>query len=210
MATGTITNDLRMDGITYRLSTSVVADSTIRIDKTGDNELPVAKVGQLTTRTDNDTGTLTMVTGHGITTGARLDIFWEEAGVKGHRRGVVVGTVATNSVPIDLGAGDNLPTNLTAVTACVPTEEILLADGDTVQCIGVKSSRRGVVVFADSSDVELHFVATELEGASGGGYQWYTGNGVTNPLAGDTIAKVFFSNGDSTYTNAMQAMVGVT
>jgi hypothetical protein len=109
-----------------------------------------------------------------------------EGGVKGHRRGVTVGTVASLSVPIDGGAGDNLPTNLTAVTACVPTEEEFLVTGNNVQYIAAKASRRGIIVFADASNVEKHYIATELEGSStvnGGGYQWFTGNGVTNPLA---------------------------
>src|SRR5678815_5092823 len=114
MASAIIKNNLTVDGTTYSRNTTVTADGVVRMDKTGANVLAAAKVGQLTTRTDNDTGTLTMVAGHGITTGARLDIFWEEAGVKGARYGVTVGTVATNSVPFDLGAGDNLPTNLTA------------------------------------------------------------------------------------------------
>ena len=125
MASATIKNNLTVDGTTYTRSASILADGVTRIDKTGDNVLAVAKIGQLTTRTDANTGTLTMAASHGITTGARLDIFWTEAGVKGARYGVTVGTVSVNSVPIDLGAGDDLPTNLTAVTAFVPIEEEL-------------------------------------------------------------------------------------
>lgn len=206
MPTATINNRATVDGRTYTRATTVAADGITLKEKTA---LAAAKTGQLTTRTSSSVGTLTMDSGHGFTTGARLDIYWTEGGVKGHRRGVTIGTVATNSVPFSGGTGDNLPTNLTAVTAQIPAEEEFLVTGNNAQYILAKSSRRGLVVFADASDVELAAVTTELEGSTGGGYQWYTGNGVTNPLAGDTVAKVFFSNGDSAGTNAMVATVGV-
>jgi hypothetical protein len=110
--------------LTVRTEATYLARSTSRsLAATGNSAevasptLAAAKTGTLTTRTDNDTGTLTMTAGHGITTGQTLDVYW--AG--GQRRGMTVGTVATNSVPIDGGAGDNLPANTTAITAMVPT-----------------------------------------------------------------------------------------
>jgi hypothetical protein len=116
--------------------------------------------------------------------------------------------VASLSVPIDGGAGDNLPTNLVAVTAQVPTEEAFLVTGNNVQYIFAKSTRRACIVFADSSNVELAAIEGEIDGLTGGGYQWFTGNGVTNPLAGDAVAKVFISNGSSAATNAVVVGVG--
>lgn len=202
-----IQNRLSIDGVTYSTDKVLSADGTVKKGKTS---LAAAKVGQLTTRTDNDTGTLTMNASHGITTGARLDVFWDVSGTKGHRRGMTVGTVSTNSVPIDGGAGDNLPANLSAVTACVPSEEEFLVTGNNVVAIGVKATRRGAVVFADGSNVEKHAVVAELEGTRGGGYQWFDGSGVTNPLAGDTVTKVFFSNGDSSGTADLTACVAVS
>lgn len=208
MSTALVANKITIDGRDYETAKSVVSQGDVRKERVGGYVLPVAKTGTLTTRTDNNTGTLTMDSGHGITTGQRLDIYWTESGVKGHRRGVTVGSVSTNSVPIDLGAGDNLPTNNTAVTAQVPTEEQFLCTGDNAQYIAAKSSRRGLIVFADVSDGELFAVATPLEGDTGGGYQWYTG-AFTNPLAGAAVTKVFFSNGDSSNTNGLSAVVGV-
>jgi len=206
MATADIVNRLTVDGISFSLTASVLSDGVTRKEKIGTTALAIAKVGQLTTRTDNDTGTLTMVAGHGIATGNRLDLFWTEAGVKGQRRGVVVGTVSVNSVPIDLGAGDNLPTNLTAITAQVPAVEEFLVTGSNAQFIGGKSSRRGIIVLTDGSDVEK--LAMVLPGDTGGAYQWYTGSGITNPIAAQTITKAYFSNGDSVNTNELVALVG--
>lgn len=214
MASAIIKNNLTADGTTYSRNTTIIADGVLRIDKTGDNVLAAAKTGQLTTRTDNNTGTLTMSASHGITTGARLDIFWTEAGVKGARYGVTVGTVSVNSVPIDLGAGDNLPTNLTNVTAFVPIEEELLFTGDNANFAFAKATRRGIVVFTLSDDTVKLAVVGELEGDAGGGFQWISDPdatlSITNPFASAAMAKVYFSNGDSAGTNSMIAGVGVT
>jgi hypothetical protein len=156
-----------------------------------------AKVGQLTTRTDNETGTLTMSSGHGITTGQIIDLYWDG----GSRRGITVGTVATNSVPIgadDSGEGDNLPTNLTAITACVRQEEALAVVGNNVVAIEYYADRRGTITFADGSDAELAASIDGLGLNQERSQLWYETRNATNPLAGDTVAKVFFSNGDST------------
>jgi hypothetical protein len=79
--------------------------------------VPKGKTGTLTTRTDNETGTLTMSSGHGITTGQFIDLYW----ATGIRRGITVGTVSVNSVPIgadNSGSGNNLPSASTAIVAC--------------------------------------------------------------------------------------------
>lgn len=196
--TAEIANRLTFAGVSFVDSRSVSYDGPNR--KTA--VMAAAKIGQLTTRTDADTGTLTMASGHGITTGARLDLYWDG----GCRRGITVGTVSGLSVPFDLGAGDNLPDNLTAITAQVPQEEELLVTGDSVQIIGAKSTRRGQLVFCEDDDTEV--LAIEIEATNGGGYQWYTGNGITNPLASADVAKVYFSNGSSAGTNEMVAAVG--
>jgi hypothetical protein len=160
-----------------------------------------AKTGQLTTRTDNDTGELTMTAGHGITTGARLDVYWSG----GSRRGMTVGTVATNQVPIDGGAGDNLPANLTSITACVPQEEALSVAGDDVVAIEYYATRRGTIVVADGSDVELTATIDGLGEGDERSQLWFAQRNETNPIAGDTVAKVFFSNGDATQSATLRA-----
>lgn len=157
-----------------------------------ESSLAAAKGGNLSTRTDNDTGTLTMDSGgHGITTGARLDVYWNVAGVKGCRRGMTVGTVSGTSVPIDGGAGDNLPAQASDIAAMVPEEDDFALTGNDVSVILAYFTRRGIIVFADSSDVELHSIVMPTDGAA---YEWWSGSGVTNPLAGDAVAKIFRSH----------------
>jgi hypothetical protein len=156
--------------------------------------VPAAKTGSLTTRTDDNTGELTMAASHGIVTGDRIAIFWTEAGVPGCRRGVTVGTVAVNAVPIDGGTGDNLPTDETAITACVEVEEAFNLDGDAYNAIMMYGAAQGSISLCGADDVEdfgWHFPLGSQN------YTWYENSGVANPIIGDVITKVFFANGSS-------------
>jgi hypothetical protein len=185
-------------GKKYRKSATVESELAIPFEKT----MPAAKAGALTTRTDDNTGVLTMGASHGITTGARLDLYF----TGGKRRGMTVGTVSGTSVPIDGGTGDNLPADESAVTAMVPTEDAFVIDGDLVTSIvaNLKSATaRGTVVFADASDVEILHIP--LLG-DGDGYIWQTGDN-TNPVAGDAIAKVFLSHEESSKALLMHGAV---
>jgi hypothetical protein len=84
-------------------------------------EVPHGFSGSLSTRTDAETGVLTLAGGHGISTGMIIDLFWTNpSGTAGHRRGITIGTVSGNSVPVgndNSGSGDNLPTQGTAIVA---------------------------------------------------------------------------------------------
>lgn len=70
-------------------------------------------VASLSTRTDATSGTITAPSGHGVTTGATIDVLWtvEESSyyISKVRRGVTVGTVSGTSIPISGGLGDDLP-----------------------------------------------------------------------------------------------------
>ncbi len=166
-----------------------------------------AKVGALTTRTDANTGTLTMAASHGIVTGDRIAIFWNIGGVIGCRRGVEVGTVATNSVPFDNGTGDDLPADESAITACVEVEEPVAIDGDDFNLLVAYGEGKGSFSLCGADDVEdfgWHFPL----GAQT--YEWYTNCGYANPIVGDVITKVFFANGDSSAAKTFRigALVG--
>jgi hypothetical protein len=184
-------------GRTYTTENTVDAELAVEFDK----NLGAAKTGSLTTRTDNDTGTLTMDPGHGITTGARLDVYWSG----GRRYGMTVGTVATNSVPIDGGAGDNLPAAAAAITAMVPAEEAVAVTGNNVAAVGIKTTtvQDAVVVIADGSNALLASAVV----TAGEDYVWTDQDGTTNPLAGDTVAKVFVSHGDSSGTKNVRGIL---
>ena len=156
--------------------------------------LAAAKTGSLTTRTSDTDGTLTMTTGHGITDGARIAIFWDG----GCAYLGTVGTVATNSVPFTGAAGDNLPAKDTAVTVQVMTPLDVDFDGDKAKMVAASFSRRGVVVFEDSGDAVLD--GEDI--AAGEGYVYVAGLSQSNPLTGNPVDQVWVANGDSSGTNA--------
>lgn len=170
-------------GLNFTISTTIESQLAIPWSV----ELAAAKSGSLSTRTDANTGTLTLESGHGVTTGARLDVYWDG----GRRYGVTVGTVSGTAVPIDLGAGDDLPAAGTAVTAQVPDEEAVVVTGNNVTTIAAACAQGGTVVFADASDATLAVI--ELDATTAPSYVWTSADGGTNPLAGDAVAKVFLS-----------------
>lgn len=175
------------------------------------DELPLAKVGELTTRTDNETGTLTMDTGHGITTGARLDLYWADgdgAGTPGSRRGITVGTVSGNTVPIgadNSGSGDNLPLVNTAITAMIPHNETVglfdmsnaLAWGASVSGLG--EDERCTISLGEYDTAYTEGGAIVLGGDDYGTVAcWGDKNQGTNPLAAATaVNRIYVSHGDS-------------
>jgi hypothetical protein len=65
---------------------------------------------QLTTRTDDNTGVATCLTGHGIETADVVDAYW----LGGFRKGMTA-TTSTNAVTLDGGSGDVLPVQNTAL-----------------------------------------------------------------------------------------------
>jgi hypothetical protein len=193
---------------TMTLQKTVTVDETSyvqRITATGKvltritPSVPAAKVGSLTVRTDNDTGTVTMATGHGFSTSEKIDLFWSG----GSRRNMTA-TVTGDSVVLDGGSGDDLPLAATAVTAMKPTEVTLVVTGDNVAGVSVSSPKAGYVVFVDDAPADISDATYKL--ADGEGKGWVSGDG-TNPLAGDAVTKVKFSHGDSAAARTMTAAI---
>lgn len=154
-----------------------------------EDTLSAAKSGTLTTRTDNNTGTLTMAASHGITTGQIIDIYWSG----GVQRSVTVGTVATNEVPIDSGIGDNLPADETAITAVVQKSINLAIDGDNTKILAVvletidKTLRTAAnVQFLDAAAD----VIAEIDLVTNVPQVWDIEGGSANPFTGDPITNL--------------------
>lgn len=159
-----------------------------------DVSVAAAQAGELTTRTDDDSGTITMDSGgHTITDGDRIDIFWAD----GACYNCTVGTVAGTSVPFTLReGGDVLPAATTDVTVSIVEEVAVDVVGNNLLALAVYGQRRGWFVFTGSDDVAD--VAYDVK--SGGVKQWYddgTPEAEDNPVAGDTLAKCFVSNGET-------------
>lgn len=176
-----------LDGQEYPNLTAVLGDGILKRIVT----VPAAKVGQLTTRTDADTGVLTMAGGHGLQQGDRLDVYW---GSFFGRRGMTITNVDTNLVSVDGGAGDDLPTNLTAITAAVPVQETFACDGDDVVALLLWGDQRGTIVIVDDQDAELYALPIGSTTNVGRSAIWHAGRDPVNPLDGAALATAYFSH----------------
>lgn len=193
-------------GLNFNQTKNVTVNKEFKIDVS----VTGAKTGTLTTRTDNDTGTLTMTTGHGITTGARLDLYWVENGLVKCRVGMTVGTVAGDSVPIDLGTGDNLPVATTAIFAKVPQAvDYDILGTDVIAWLASAGAATGAIfAFVSNADAALGEIILTEAGMQG----WHSEQdryNLPNRLTGDAVGKVYLSH-NSTSSQQMKAVLGLS
>jgi hypothetical protein len=193
-------------GLTHRIQIQAqVAGLAINcaIEKTTDVQaayretVAAAKSGTLHIRTSATVGTLTLADNHGITTGNKIDIYWSG----GCRRGVTVGTVATNEVPFSLGTGNDLPVAATAVTASKRTAGNLSFIFADVVILMASCEKAAVVTFIDG--------ATEYPIALAAGEPYLIVPPLTDgALTGlTTIASILVSQSDSAAGH--EVLVGV-
>lgn len=161
--------------------------------------VPAAKTGTLSTRTDDDTGVVAAQASHGFVTNNVVDLFWAD----GNRRGMTA-TVSSNDVTLDGGAGDNLPVVNTAVTLMVPTSVAVDIDGDEAHGVAVYGRRGGYVAYKLSNGTDI--VVYELSGTDAAD-GWVDGDGGTNPLANAAVASITFSHGYSGGVAEMRSRV---
>lgn len=204
-----------MPTLSYSVSLGSIARS---VNRTGDSRidaeisLPAGKAGTLTTRTDDNTGVVTVSSGHGITTSDTVDVYWST----GRRYGVDVTAQDSTTITIDLGSGDVLPSTSTAVVIVKQVAFNLALDGDNAKIVGFSyelaadtSDGYGCrVTLFDSADdtitgLDLDAFSPNVCDIEGGATNLYTGDPITDGVA---------SNGSSTYaaTLKIQAIVDAT
>ncbi len=186
LVTGTFIGQLNLDGVQSAGSIAIEGESCVKA-----NPSPlVGQPGVLTVRTSSTVGTLTLETGHGVITGQRIDLYWtNDDDTAGKAYGLTVGTVSGNSVPFTTAAGDALPLVSSDIIAGISNDTVFDVVGDNVQGLLLSSSTSsGYVVIVDGGGMLLAAYVTPLVP-----YYWVYGSGVTNPLAGDTSTKVWFS-----------------
>lgn len=186
----TVNNRVSADGRTYRQARTVTADGKVTKSPT----LAAAKTGTLTTRTDDNTGVVTGLTGHGVATSDLVDVYW----TGGCRYGMAA-TVSGNAITLDGGAGDNLPVVNTAVTFMEPQLETFIAAAADVQAIVVGCVAQAVAVFR--SDAPATVLAAVVTADSD--YVW---DGTTSTPLGDDLVEVYLSHGDSTGAREVSAV----
>lgn len=192
---------IQAGGVSIQQTITRTGDGSIGAEVT----LPAAKAGALTTRTDDNTGSATLGSGHGITDGMIVDVYWST----GVRYGMTVGTVASLVVPIDGGAGDNLPTQATAITLVEQVTINVSIDGDALALLAVcldstESTGKGHVLFEDAAGDDI----AELDLAANTPRVYDVTAGMANPFTGDPITVCQASNGSSTAAATLK-IVGV-
>jgi hypothetical protein len=190
-----------MPSLAYAVSIGSINQSKIR---TGDDlidlqiTLPAGKSGTLTTRTDDNTGIVTVASGHGITGSDTVDVYW----AAGRRYGVDVTATDATTISIDLGAGDNLPTASTAVVICKQVVVNKAIDGDAVEIIGLLAELAASTGFGVRITV---FDAVSAGGSAVGNgidldpnspFVLDIEGGAANLLTGSPILSFVASNGD--------------
>lgn len=160
--------------------------------------LDAGQAGTLTTRTDDDTGVITLGEGHGLTDADTVDVYWA-AGV---HYGMSITAYDTTTITVDLGAGDVLPTQDTAVVVGVRVIVNCGFDGDNAVAFIADADGRAMVTLEESDDT----VIKAIELAAALPYVWQSSSGLTNPLTGEAVGHIYISNG-SAAANTVRVLV---
>lgn len=182
-AVSTIRVQIGGQSLSNSITRSEEQSSVITVD------MAAAKAGTLSTRTDDNTGILTVASGHGITTSDLVTVFWNG----GLRSGMTVTGTTSTTISIDAGAGDNLPTASTVITVSIQSSNSAVIDGDSLVTYIATCTNRVHVNFVDGSSGSI--VAYDIP--AGEGRYFATGMGLTNALAGETVETIKVSNGSA-------------
>jgi len=183
-------------------SISAVQERTQEDERVVTIELPAGKSGTLTTRTDDNTGVVTVASGHGITDTDTVAVFWDG----GSRYGVDVTATGATTISIDVGSGTNLPAATTAVTVALQSSHAVAFAGDNLSVIAIGCIKRCSVEFLSSAPASL----LRYDIAANEGRMWVSSTDETNPLASDTVATVAVSNGSTTAATLRIGIVAST
>jgi hypothetical protein len=182
------------------VSGSVSTTITHEENRTREITLPAAKSGTLSTRTDDNTGVLTVASGHGITDADTVDVYW--AG--GVRYGMDVTATTSTTISVNLGDGDNLPSQSTAITVATQVvESFAIEDQSAVQFFAVHldigaSGKASVDFWYDGDPVTQLDAVQDSNGRDTQANVFDVANGDTNPFGSTQVDQVRASNGTTT------------
>lgn len=211
MPTGRATRTASFPGYSFADQASAVSFDNFNAYEVTLPAVAAADTGTLDTRTDDDTGTVGLASGHTIVTSDVCDVYWDG----GVRYGMTA-TVTGDDAALDGGAGDVLPIATTSCTVVKQTEiNPLNLDGDNAQLVGVfyrnasDQTAKAHIDLQDSGSASIAEHDVVHETANGGLSE------VTNISAGDTniytgnpITKGFASH-DSAYAATIYILAGI-
>ncbi len=193
---GTIQKVASVGGVSVQSTLTRSAASQIGHDW----NLNAAIVGNLTTRTDDDTGVITSAS-HGYSNADVVDLHWLNGTTPQCAYGCVVSDAATNTFGFNAAGGNVLPAANSAINCYKVDTKDTDVDGDLLEVIAICASVAAHITFRDSGAVVIHaqtLVANE-------GWDWASNQGIANPLTGNAIADVQISSGDATNTGTLKA-----
>jgi len=191
MPTGTSQETISAGGVSISSSISKNASGCFGQETT----LNAANAGDLTTRTDNTTGVLTMDdANHGITNAAIFDLHWQNSSVPQCAYGCVADSVSGNSIGFSVTGGDVLPAANTAINAQLVTTLDVDVDGDLLEIVAVGANIDAHITFRDAGDNVLMGRTIPANSA----WKWVKNSGDNNELAGNAIAYAEVSCGNAT------------
>ena len=152
--------------------------------------LTAGKAGTIT-RSDADTGAVTLLADHGVTDNEYVDVYW----TGGRRYNLLVSQSAATSFTVDGGAGDDLPeAEATTIVVCERQTVDCAFTGSAVRLLFVGCDQRCCVTFLLTNGTVAGVVDVP---AAGGGFVWQYGSNVTAPVAG-AVTSVGVTNGSAT------------
>ncbi len=171
-------------------------------------DIPVALVGELTTRTDDDTGIITLVADHGITTADFVDLYDATTGEL-LRKDVDITAADSTTISINVGTGSNLPVVNTdlIVGKQVPFLPTILPD--TIKLFGIQlkipgATTKGRVCFKDASPAVAGSGDGDINLVANAGQIFNVEGGADNPLAGDPVVTGVVSQANTTLPAVLQ------
>lgn len=208
---GSFNKSFQLGGFAFANSAvaPVSFDASVVVELT----LPAGKVVTNWVKTDDNTAACDLPAGHGQTNG-KFDVYWTISGVNYARYGVD-GTITTNALALDGGAGDNFPASSTTGIVC--TKQVVSAatiDGDNVKLFGVflsstDAAAPGSCDLQDASNNSIEqFDLIEVRAAAGMNHAYSTAQAVAL-LTGNVITQIKASNGSSTASATLYVLAGI-
>jgi hypothetical protein len=151
--------------------------------------------GVLSTRTDDDTGTITS-NSHPFNDDDIVDIYW----TGGMRYGMKVSSDAANTFVLGasvVGTGDVLPVQGTTVIVCLQETVNIDFDGDDCRLIAVTADGRASFDFQEGAGTSVKHIEIE---AANEIIAWASDTSAANPLTGNAIGQVKVSSGTAAAT----------
>lgn len=162
-----------------------------------------AIAGILTTRTDANTGIITVASGHGVLDTDTVDLYDEDGLLL--RKDVDVTAVTATTISIDAGTGDDLPAADEVVNVAKQQTLSCNIDGDAIQIIGLilevpGATSEGRALFEDAANDDI----ADLTLVANNSQIYHVAGGVTNPFTGDPITRAKVTNGNTTLAGVLK------